>query len=391
MPDIEKDNRATWTAYGTHQLARGIGLPELDRWAWDIPAASPGAEVLGDVTGLRVLDLGSGLGRHAAFLAALGARVTAVDSSPTQHQRAAARYAGTPGLRLLCADAVDHLRAADPYDLVYSVSGVPFMDPRRLLPALANGLRPGGRFVFTALHTNSRGDGPSSQVVPRPEMLRLPGTAQDHLVHMWVLAPRLWEDLLVEHGLILDSVTAIDTPQPDNAASYRLYAARRPQRVPSRPRTPAPPPPNAAVGVGVIVHGPHGVLLGRHRRGTYELPGGKVEPDETFPEAAVRELAEESGLMADPSHVRVLGTLLDRVGDVVRVTVPVLVTLWSGTPQQREEALGAWRFWPTDRLPGPLFVPSAQCLTAWDPTLPLDHPTASFQPYGSPTGPATTC
>ncbi|NEY32133.1 NUDIX domain-containing protein, partial [Streptomyces sp. PRKS01-65] len=150
-------------------------------------------------------------------------------------------------------------------------------------------------------------------------------------------------------------------------------------------RTPAPPPPNAAVGVGVIVHGPHGVLLGRHRRGTYELPGGKVEPGETFPEAAVRELAEESGLMADPGHVRVLGTLLDRVGDVVRVTVPVLVTRWSGTPQQREEALGAWRFWPTDRLPGPLFVPSAQCLTAWDRTLPLDHPAAWFQPaHASP-------
>jgi SAM-dependent methyltransferase len=112
MPDIETDNRDTWTAYGTHQLARGIELPELDRWAWDIPAAGPGAEVLGDVTGLRVLDLGSGLGRHAAFLAALGARVTAVDSSPTQYQRAVARYAGTPGLRLLCADAVDHLRDA---------------------------------------------------------------------------------------------------------------------------------------------------------------------------------------------------------------------------------------------------------------------------------------
>jgi 8-oxo-dGTP pyrophosphatase MutT (NUDIX family) len=144
------------------------------------------------------------------------------------------------------------------------------------------------------------------------------------------------------------------------------------------------------VGVGVIVHGPDGVLLGRHRHGTYELAGGKVEPGETFAEAAVRELAEESGLVADPGHVRALGTLLDRVGDVVRVTVPVLVTRWSGTAQQREEALGAWRFWPTDRLPSPLFVPSAQCLAAWDPALPLDHPAAWFQPYGSPTGPTTT-
>lgn len=60
-----------------------------------------------------------------------------------------------------------------------------------------------------------------------------------------------------------------------------------------------------------------------------------MEAGETSAEAAVRELAEESGLVADPGRVRVLGTLLDRVGDVVRVTVPVLVTRWSGAPQQR--------------------------------------------------------
>lgn len=50
----------------------------------------------------------------------------------------------------------------------------------------------------------------------------------------------------------------------------------------------------------------------------------------------------------------------------------------------------AWRFRPTDTSPGPLFVPTAQRLTAWDPALPLDHPAAWFQPCGSSTGPATT-
>ncbi|MGV9245378.1 bifunctional class I SAM-dependent methyltransferase/NUDIX hydrolase [Streptomyces sp. NPDC003710] len=381
MLDIETQNTGTWTAYGAHQLARGIKLPELDRWAWDIPEAGPGTEIFGDVTGLRVLDLGSGLGRHAARMAALGAKVTAVDSSPTQHQRAAARYPDIPGLRLVCADAVAHLSDADPYDLIYSVSGVPFTDPRRLLPTLANGLVTGGRFVFSTLHTNSHGAGPSASVVARPEVLRLPGTDQEHLVHMWVLEPQLWEDLLVEHGLILESVTAIDSRQPDDTVSYRLYAARRPERVPSRPRTSAPPPPNTALGVGVIVTTSEGVLLGRHRRGTWELAGGTVEPGETFAEAAVRELSEEADLLADPGDAQVLGTLLDRVGDVVRVTVPVLITRWSGVPQQREEAIGSWRFWPVNALPQPLFVPSAQCLTAWNPDLPLDHPHADFQPY----------
>ncbi|MEU2060991.1 NUDIX hydrolase [Streptomyces sp. NPDC013455] len=133
----------------------------------------------------------------------------------------------------------------------------------------------------------------------------------------------------------------------------------------------------------MIVHGPDGVLLGRHRRRTWELAGGTVEPGESFARAAVRELHEEAGLLAEPRDVRVLGTLLDRVGDVVRVTVPVVVTRWSGLPQQREEAIGAWRSWPLDGLPGPLFVPSSQCLTAWNPELPLDHPPAGFQAYRS--------
>ncbi|MFD5549326.1 NUDIX domain-containing protein [Streptomyces goshikiensis] len=380
----ERDTVAMWNTYGRHQMARGIELPELEQWNWGIEGAGPGIEVLGEVSGLRVLDLGSGLGRHAARLAAAGADVTAVDASPAQHERALARYPQTPGLRLVCADAVDHLRDSDPYGLIYSVYSVPYLDPARLLPALTNALRPGGRLLFSALHTNSAGVGPATQVAARPEILRLPGTIEDHRVNMWTLTPQLWEDLLGERGLIMESVTAIDSPQPDSPVSYRLYSARRPERVPSRPRSSAPPAPTAALGVGVIVPSTKGVLLGLHRSGAWELAGGTVEPGESLAEAAVRELHEEAGIVADPDAVQVLGTLLDRVGDVVRITVPVLVTRWTGTPHQREEALGSWRFWPADALPQPLFVPSAQCLTAWDPALPLDHPPARFQPYERP-------
>ncbi|MEV8312503.1 hypothetical protein AB0P36_35870, partial [Streptomyces flavidovirens] len=56
-------------------------------------------------------------------------------SSPSQHARARSRYPDLPGLRLTLADAVDHLAQADPYDVIYSLHGLPYLDPYRALPA----------------------------------------------------------------------------------------------------------------------------------------------------------------------------------------------------------------------------------------------------------------
>ena len=58
------------------------------RWAPQIPA------------GGRVLDVASGRGRHARYLATLGYRVEAVDRDPA----ALAGLAGLPGIRTSCAD-----------------------------------------------------------------------------------------------------------------------------------------------------------------------------------------------------------------------------------------------------------------------------------------------
>ena len=99
---------------------------------------------------------------------------------------------------------------------------------------------------------------------------------------------------------------------------------------------------------------------------------------------------EETGLIARPEDVTLLGTLVDHVDGVLRVTVGALVHAWQGQPAtQPDESVGDWAWYPLDQLPDGLFVCSAQILTAWRPDLPIDHTPAHFTPFAHGT-PATT-
>lgn len=56
-----------WYHYSRARAAGDRAVPDGFNWAWG-QDAGPGAEVLGDVAGRCVGDLGAGAARHAAYL-----------------------------------------------------------------------------------------------------------------------------------------------------------------------------------------------------------------------------------------------------------------------------------------------------------------------------------
>jgi malonyl-CoA O-methyltransferase len=110
-------------------------------------------EALGDVRGLSLLDLGCGTGRHALWLAAAGAAVTAVDFSEGMLAEAR-RKPGAEGVRFLVHDLHTPLPFADAsFDRVVSGLVLEHLhDLRFVFGELRRVLKPRARAVVSAMH-----------------------------------------------------------------------------------------------------------------------------------------------------------------------------------------------------------------------------------------------
>ncbi len=152
MTDYLARNRAEWTKANTEYTdARAEESWARDEISWGmcgVPDAE--LEVLGEVAGKDVIELGCGTAYFGAWLAKRGARVTGVDITPAQ--LATARRCEEQfglGLEFIEANAEEVPLPDASFDLAFSEYGASiWCDPYRWVPEAARLLRPGGELVF---------------------------------------------------------------------------------------------------------------------------------------------------------------------------------------------------------------------------------------------------
>ncbi|HST25202.1 MAG TPA: class I SAM-dependent methyltransferase [Gaiellaceae bacterium] len=108
-------------------------------------------QVLGDVAGKDVLELGCGAAQWAILLARQGARMVGLDNSARQLEHARERMEAAGVDFPLIHSAAESLPFADAsFDVVFCDHGaLSFADPLVVVPEVARVLRPGGLLAFS--------------------------------------------------------------------------------------------------------------------------------------------------------------------------------------------------------------------------------------------------
>src|SRR5690625_85068 len=149
-------NRAWWDAEAADYLAEhGSFLGDAELVWGPEGVIEDDVSLLGDVRGLRVLEVGCGAGQGARWARAAGAAVVGIDLSGAMLRAGSAisqRTGNNPPL--VQANALQLPFAAESFDLAFSAFGaVPFVaDLAHLHQEVARVLRPGGRWVFATSH-----------------------------------------------------------------------------------------------------------------------------------------------------------------------------------------------------------------------------------------------
>jgi SAM-dependent methyltransferase len=153
MPQDSALNRAHWdrtsdeyqTAHGEqlarHPMAWGV---------WSIPECD--LQILGDVAGKDVMELGCGGAQWSIALTKLGARCVGLDNSERQLEHARANQRGAGVEFPLVHGSAENVPLPDgSFDIIFCDHGaMSFVDPARTVPEAARLLRSGGILAFSA-------------------------------------------------------------------------------------------------------------------------------------------------------------------------------------------------------------------------------------------------
>jgi SAM-dependent methyltransferase len=227
LPEHAVRNRELWTRsneeYTDGSAERAWAQEQITWGMFKVPEAEVG--VLGDLSGLDVIELGCGTAYFSAWLARRGARVVGLDVTPAQLETARRMQAKT-GLAFelveASAEAVPLPDAS--FDLVLSEYGASiWCDPAAWIPEAARLLRPGGRLVFmrnsTLVILCSPDEGRVEERLLRPQFgmrrFEWDGGVEFHLAHGdWIAVLR---------AARFDVERLVELQAPPDAADHPYY------------------------------------------------------------------------------------------------------------------------------------------------------------------------
>lgn len=117
-----------------------------------------------------------------------------------------------------------------------------------------------------------------------------------------------------------------------------------------------------SVGIGVIIQNKNNQILIGKRKGShapyYSIPGGHIENGETFEEAAIREVFEETGLkIKNPKVIAVTNNLRTYANENKHyISINLFTNEFEGNLELKEpEKCEAWNWYQISEIPNPQF------------------------------------
>jgi SAM-dependent methyltransferase len=208
----DDDSDAYQELHGDELAARPLA------WgAWRRPESE--LQVLGDVAGRRMLELGCGGAQWAVALAEAGASCIGLDLSASQLRHAYANRArlGVEVPLVLASGEQVPFRAGS-FDTVFCDHGaMSFADPARTVPEAARVLRPGGLLAFCITHplvyltwNDARERQTKKLQIDYADLGRMDS---DEGTIDWVMPPSHWITLLRANGFEVEDLLELVPPE----------------------------------------------------------------------------------------------------------------------------------------------------------------------------------